>query len=85
MPIVFGAGDRFNKAVIVGKSPTLGGCECNIVGLKDGDKYNAGETIDVADIECLYETMYFTQIGSMKAFANALNEAIKRWENEDGV
>lgn len=81
--IVFGAGDIHNKAVIIGPSGRLSGYECNIVSLKDGSNYAAGETIDTADIDGLYTTLYFTKLESLRAFSNALNEVVKRWEDEE--
>lgn len=81
--VVFGVGDTPNKAVIVGKSPRLSGYECNIVGLDNNGKYAIGDTIEAEDVESLWTTLYFTKLESLKAFANVLNEAIRRWEEEE--
>lgn len=83
--VVFGAGDRHDKAVIIGKSPRLGGYEMNIVQLKDGEKYKAGETIDNVDICWLYTTLYFTRFESLKALSDAINKTLKEWENDLNV
>lgn len=80
--IVFGAGDRHNKAIVIGKSQLMGGYECNIIWLKDDKKYEAGETVDIEDFSAIESTLYFTRLDSMKAFLNAMNEAIKKWEGE---
>lgn len=75
--IVFGAAGKHDNAVIIGKSETLSGYEMLIVGLKDELKYKAGETIEAADIDRIYTTLYFTGKDSLKAFANAVNNTVK--------
>jgi hypothetical protein len=80
--IVFGADHVSVKGVLIGKSDKMSGYECHLVGMKEGSNYAAGDTIDATDIDRMYATLYFTRLESLRAFANAINETVKRWEEE---
>ena len=80
--VVFGAAGQCDKAVLIGPSKRVSGYECIIVGLKDGEKYKAGDEIEISDIDCIYFTMYFTRLDSLKTFADTINSVVKRWEEE---
>lgn len=41
-------------------------------------KYKAGETIEAADIDRIYTTLYFTRKDSLKAFADAVNNTLEK-------
>lgn len=78
--IVFGARNMCDKAVVIGPSRTLGGYECSIVSLLPREKYACGDEVEVADINGIFTTLYFTKLECLKSFANSINKAVEMWE-----
>lgn len=79
--VVFGAGEKPNKGIIMVRVPGMRGFAAIICELKNSG-YDYGEQkFPLSDIEGVYTTLYFTRKESLEAVTKVFQDTFDKWED----
>lgn len=81
--VVFGAGEKADKAVIAAKSRIGEGFEVHICQTDKEHDFGSKEKEIVRDVSGEYVTFYFTRKESLRAMIDVLRNTLQLWEKEE--
>ena len=81
--IVFGAGTKPNKVLVLGKATKgPGKWAISICEARNDGKYTYGDEVKAEDVEGIYTTLYFCKKESVEVMINALRLIEEGWEKK---